>query len=365
MGTGGYLRTTGDFNVRTGEDSAFRLNAIWTKANNGGAKVDKYGIAPCYGWGIGTRDEFTAGLFHLNVDNVPLASVRDLDNGTSRNGVAQRTIANIKPGNFYGIDNDYLTGKASYGTLAHLHRFDDGGELRSQVRSGTFDRAQWSTAAGFCAVAPNLMASSRFGAAGACPTGTPAVTAATLTALTYVLRSGLAPRKDQYNGTYLQSDYGNHYPWGGMRHELLAGIDASRESADRYGAWGAVGTNIVKGPTFAGTPDDGRTLAASPTYRPTNRHSSTSFGAYVQDLVQVAPDWKLLAGCAMRISAATSARTFLPMPTHWGRAAHRTLTCRAACSATAPASCTSRRRRSPITCHTGHRSISRPTPTSM
>ena len=34
VGSRGYYRTTGDFNIRTGEESAFRLNAMWNKAEN-------------------------------------------------------------------------------------------------------------------------------------------------------------------------------------------------------------------------------------------------------------------------------------------------------------------------------------------
>ncbi|MDB5731922.1 MAG: TonB-dependent siderophore receptor [Variovorax sp.] len=288
VGSRGYARTTGDFNVRTGEDSAFRLNAMWNKVGNGGATIDKYGIAPSYSWGLGTRDEFTVGLFHLNVDNVPMAGTRYLGNGTFKDGVAQNSIARLPPGSFYGTDSDYLRGQATYGTLSHVHLFDDGGELRSQLRTGTFNRAQWGTTAGFCGVALN--------AVGACPAGTPAVTAATLNPLTVMSRSGLAPRQDQYSGTYLQSDYSNKYTWGGLRHEVLMGIDAARESADRFGAWGSVGTNYAKGGTLAGTPNDGRVLAASPIYRPTSDYASRSFGAYAQDLVEVAPHWKLLGG---------------------------------------------------------------------
>ena len=288
VGSRGYYRGTGDFNVRTGESSAFRLNAMWNKADNGGAKIDKYGIAPSYSWGIGERNEFTVGLFHLDVDNVPLAGIRYLANGTTRNGVAQNSIADLKPGAFYGTDSDYVRGKATYGTIAHVHRFDDEGELRSQLRTGKFERAQWGTAAGFCGVATN--------AAGACPANTRAVTASTLTPETYMTRSGLSPRKDEYNGTYLQSDYSNKFNFGGLRHEILTGIDASHETADRFGAYGAVGTNYVKGATRAGTPNDGRTLAVSPIYRPTNEYSSTAVGVYLQDLVQVAPDWKVLGG---------------------------------------------------------------------
>jgi catecholate siderophore receptor len=235
-----------------------------TKADNKGAEIDKYGIAPTFGWGIGTADEFTVGLFHLDSDNVPLAGVRYL-NGT---------VPDLDPGNFYGTKSDYLLGKATYGTVSHIHRFAGGGELRSQVRSGTFDRSQWGTTAGFAS-------------------GT---TAANLNADTVITRSGLAPRKDRYKATYAQSDYQNTFNWFGLENKINAGIDAAAEDADRFGAAGVPGTNFNKGDTTAGNPDDGRTLAVSPSYRSTAAYSAKSFGAYVQDLVKVAPAWKLLGG---------------------------------------------------------------------
>ena len=287
LGTDAYARSTIDLNTRLGEESAFRLNAMATKSDNRGAKIGKFGFAPTISFGIGSADEFTVGLFYLNVDNVPLAGIRYLPNGTTRNGVGQSAIADLRAGNFYGAQSDYSNGQAAYGNAAYIHRFDDGGELRSQVRSGRFDRSLWTTAAGFCAVAPN--------AAGACPAGTPAVTSATLNDNTFVTRSGLAPRKDQYRTTYFQSDYQNSFVFGG-KHDILTGIDLAHESADRFGAFGLVGTNFNKGPTLVGTPDDGTTLSVSPTFRPTNDYSARSFGVYFQDLWQIAKYVKLLGG---------------------------------------------------------------------
>lgn len=264
VGTGGYARTTGDFNWVTGEDAALRLNVMSTKAHNGGAEIDKYGVAPTFRWGIGQRDEFSIGLFHLDVDNIPQAGISWLGG----------TVPKVEPGDFYGTRSDYVRGRASYLHGKHVHRFDDGGELRSQFRSGSFDRSQWGTRAGFAA-------------------GT---TAANLNPATVMTRSGLAPRKDRYDGTYLQSDYSNKFDWLGLKNEVLAGVDAAVEKAQRYGAWGTVGTNYNKGNTTLGTPDDGRTLSVEPVYRDTNRYSATSVGFYVQDLLQIAPAWKVLAG---------------------------------------------------------------------
>lgn len=267
IGTGNYKRITGDFNIKTGDDAAFRLNVMRTTADNKGAEIDKYGIAPTYAWGIGTADEFSVGLFHLNTDNIPLAGIRYL-NGN---------VPDLEAGNFYGTKSDYLKGKATYGTLAHIHRFGDGGELRSQLRSGTFDRSQWGTTAGFA-------------------TGT---TAANLSGSTVLTRAGLAPRKDEYKGTYFQSDYSNQFNWFGLNHKIIGGIDAAHEQADRFGsvaAFSPVTTNFNKGNTTVGTPNDGRTLPVSPVYSKSSDYSTKAFGAYIQDLVQVAPAWKLLGG---------------------------------------------------------------------
>lgn len=288
VGSRDFYRTTIDMNKRVGEDAAFRINGMWNNADNGGAKIDKYGVAPTYSWGIGTRDEFSVGLFYLNVDNVPMAGTRYLSNGTFANGVAQSTIPNLAPGAFYGAASDYLRGKAQYGNGSWTHTFDDGGQVRTQIRSGTFERSQWGTTASFCNAAPIVNGNSV-----TCRT---AANAANLSPLTYVYRNGLAPRSDEYKGTYLQSDYSNTFNWGGLKHEVLTGVDWADESADRFSAFGTVGTNYFKGITRVGLPGDGYYAALSPSYRKTTDYSANNYGVYFQDLVQVAPDWKLLGG---------------------------------------------------------------------
>jgi catecholate siderophore receptor len=264
IGTDGNKRITGDFNLKTGEDAAVRLNVMRQTADNKGAEIDKYGIAPSFSWGIGTRDEFNIGLFHLNSDNIPQAGISYLGG----------TIADIDAGNFYGTHSDYVLGKASYATASHLHRFGNDTELRTQLRVGKFDRSQWGTRAAFVA-------------------GT---TTGNLSDSTRLQRNGLAPRKDEYKGTYFQSDFSKKFNWLGVSHAVLAGIDASSEQADRFGAAGAVGTNFNKGITLVGTPNDGTTFGVAPTYRPTSNYDAKAFGAYAQDVIQVAPAWKVLGG---------------------------------------------------------------------
>ncbi|MEO7335245.1 MAG: TonB-dependent receptor [Caldimonas sp.] len=280
VGTGQYVRTTGDFNLRLGETSAIRVNAMLTQADNHGAKIDKQGLAPTMSWGLGTADELTLGAFLLNSNNVPMSSLRYLSGSVA---------SSIPAKNFYGTASDYQDGKAAYASGAWTHRFGDGGgELRSQFRSGVFKRQSWGTTAGYCGVALT--------AAATCPTGTPAVTSANLTDQTALTRSGLAPRRDDIRGTYLQSDYSNRFNWFGLRHEVLTGIDAAFERADRYSGFGTVGTNYNKGGTSVGNPDDGRVTAAVPAYRKSSDFNGQAFGGYFQDLVSLTDQWKLLGG---------------------------------------------------------------------
>ena len=268
VGTAGFFRTTADLNKKLGEDAAFRLNLMYHKADNGGAEVDKYGLAPTVSWGVGTKNEFSVGLFHLNVDNIPRSAIRYL----------QGTVPSLNPKDFYGTSSDYLIGKATYGHASWIHRFDNDSELKTQVRTGTFDRSQWGTTAGF-------------GTTNGQPT-----TIANLGGNTILTRVGLSPRKDSYDATYLQSDYSAKANWLGVKHELLTGIDAAFEKANRYSGYGAVGTNYNKGNTTVGTPNDGRITANVPTYRNTSNYDGQGFGVYAQDLVRIAPMWKLLGG---------------------------------------------------------------------
>ncbi|MET0335604.1 MAG: TonB-dependent siderophore receptor [Rhizobacter sp.] len=262
-GTGEYVRSAADFNVRTGETSAFRVNAMNNTAKNGGAKIDKHGIAPTYSYGIGTPDQFTAGLFYLKVNNVPRPGI----------GWLAGQVPDLDPGKFYGLSSDKLQGEATYGTLSHVHRFDDGAMLQTKFRTGNYKRLLWSS-------------TNRFGA------GT---TPANLNDSTTLTRGQLTPRRDSYETTYLQSDYSGSFVLAGLKNEILAGVDVARESANRYGAVPTTFPTTRPG-TTVGTPNDGASAGELGQWRDTQDYASTSGGAFVQDTLHLTKAWKLMGG---------------------------------------------------------------------
>lgn len=291
LGSHAYRRITGDFNLHTGENAGLRINAMATKADNNGAgsRIDKRGLAANYRWGIGTADEFSASLYHLdngNGINYGLPWVRP---GTGA-PLSQTTLnTRLDPKTYYGLASDRNDGTASYATLSHTHRFQDDGELRTQVRRGSYSRDQRSGAIRFAGTNPTASN----------PLTNPAtVTADNLTDAT-VLNRGTHNKIQDFDSLYIQSDLSRRFAAFGLRHEMTAGVDVARERKTVFAARSAAqgGVDITKPQTTVGTPSDGAWIDESQRILGVNnRFQSTGWGAYVQDLVQVAPHWKLLGG---------------------------------------------------------------------
>ncbi len=279
VGSYNHRRVVGDFNQQTGESSALRVSAMKTAADNNGAgsRIDKQGIAGSYRWGIGERDEFTASLYRLennNGINYGMPWIKP----TSTSPASATTLLPINPASYYGMASDYNNGTATYATLAHTHRFDGETELTTRVRRGAYTRDQRASTIRLTA-GENL---SNFGPS-------------------TVLTRGTQNKIQDLDSVYLQSDLSAKFDALGMRHELLSGIDVAREQktvyAARTAAQGLGGVDLVKPNTTVGTPDDGAWVnESSRVLRVNNQYTSTAWGVYAQDLVQIAPHWKLLGG---------------------------------------------------------------------
>ena len=283
-GSGNMRRITGDFNQQTGESSALRLNVMDHQADNWGAKVDKKGAAGAYRWGIGERDEYSVGLYHLEMNGRPLYNHPWLINTgsaiTSASGSAGTIVPVLSAKNYYGLASDYLRTESTYGTFNHKHRFDQDSELRTTVRHGHYERDLLASAARFAST----------------------TTLDSLSNSTMLTRSPKA-RRAASDLTQIQSDYSTAFEALGHKHQLIAGVDWSDERALRNNAateglpsYAALGTTV-------GTPNDGQSITDT-RHVLLNHFRASNLGAYVQDTLRLTPEVKLVGGLRMdRFSA--------------------------------------------------------------
>ncbi|MBG9387310.1 TonB-dependent receptor [Caenimonas aquaedulcis] len=261
VGDGKYLRTTGDFNFRMGEDSALRIGTMTTDWDGRAdkASTQRRGLAADYRIGIGTTNEFLFSLYHLNYNDKPDLGGRWLEGRP----------APFPADKWYGADSDYQKDSADIATLTWTHRWTDGSTLKTTLRDGHFKRDLWATQIT------------------AFPTGT---TQANFGPSTIVNR-GTQTRAGQEHHTFLQSDFLTKTQWFGRKNELLVGADLARERSDRDAYTGIAlrPATTVALASNSPLPDTRvRNLATS--------FDSTALGVYVQDTITIAPHWKLVGG---------------------------------------------------------------------
>jgi len=279
------LRTVGDFNAKLGESSALRVGVMYTRADNDGAgsSQNKAGIAGTYRFGIGQVDEFSVGLYHLenhNGMNYGMPWVRP----TAASPVGDITLLPLDPTAYYGMASDRNDGHVSQDTLTHTHRFSATGELLTKLRIADYGRDQRAGTV-------------RFAGAATQPDRT-AVTLATFGPDTVITR-GTQNKIQDMQTLSVQSDYSDKFKAWGMRHGFQAGADFSQEEKQVFGARSAAqgGVNLTKPITTVGRPNDGAWIdESSRVLRTTSEYTSRGFGLYVQDLIELSPQWKLLAG---------------------------------------------------------------------
>ena len=288
LGNFNYGRITGDFNVQTSENAALRINAMATKADNNGSgsSINKKGVAAAYRFGIGTTDEFSVGVYALqnnNGMNYGLPWIRP----TASAPVSATTVNDkLDPRAYFGMASDYSDGTAKYITASHVHRFDGNTELKTVIRKGSYTRDQRTGTVRHCIKSTN--ASTGVVNNPQCPTTVALDTFGPNTILT----RGNNVKVQDLDSLYGQSDYSQKLNAWGLKHEILAGLDFARESKNVFGV-----SAVTKPTILAGNPFDGMSInEATRTVTRSSAFEAQNLGVYAQDMVQVAPAWKVLAG---------------------------------------------------------------------
>lgn len=289
VGGGRFLRFTGDFNIKIGDTQGLRISAMKTNGNNSGLRINKAGLALNYRLGIGTDNEFSISGYTLHNNNGINYGIPWLRLSSDQSNSNPSTIIpGLDPSVYYGTPSDYNRGNASYGTLSWIHLLAAGGELKTSVRQGYYDRDQRSGANRFC----TTPACSGF--------TTPGLEGPVFVTPETPLRRGTNNKVQDLHTTYVQSDYSNRLQRFGISHELLTGIDLAHEQFAGYATVTPAGVVLDKNidPIQLGTPNNG---SGSVDERLRDKRQRSSFdakaaGVYAQDLVQVAEHWKVLVG---------------------------------------------------------------------
>ena len=263
-GTDAYRRATLDVNRRVGENAAIRLNAMKTDADSfrDGASTDRQGIAPSVRFGIGMPDEFALAYYHLKYDDVPDYGVPYFEGKP----------VPVPVDRFYGLARaDYQRDRAGIATAAWTHRFDAKSTLKTVLRAGDYERDLW-------AVAPRLAAGTRV-----------------VTDDTVVNRQRQARGGEERTLTS-QTDFVAEREAFGMKHLVLAGLELTREKAERWN----IASAVPNPPTTLGNPDPFRDPPAGLQDNLTRTgpvsYQANTVGLYVQDTLQFARAWKAVLG---------------------------------------------------------------------
>ncbi|WP_284619708.1 TonB-dependent receptor [Aquabacterium humicola] len=282
IGNGKYTRVTADMNLRTGENAALRVNAMKTEADNWGNFVDKEGLAATYALGIGTRDEFSVGLYTLDNHNGVNYGMPWLAPSA---GATDRVLVPVDPRNYYAAASDYSDGGAKYGTLAHIHRFGQGSELKTVLRRANYDRDLRASAIRFC---------TRSNANPECPNATTDPVTLQNIGPNTILTRGNNVKIQELDTLNFQSDYSGRFHFGGLKHAVQAGVDYAHEEFVNFGA---SALPAAKPKTTLGAPNAGGGVDEAARLVTMNRtFDAKALGVYAQDLIQITPQWKLLAG---------------------------------------------------------------------
>jgi catecholate siderophore receptor len=278
------LRAVGDFNRRSGETTAWRIGTMVDRADNDGAgnMINKVGLAGSVRTGIGETDEFALTAYALqneNGMNYGMPWIRP----TATAAVTTELLP-LDPTAYYGLASDRNKGSAHYVMGQHTHRFSPEVELVTKARYADYTRDQRAGTV-------------RFAAAALQPGGVP-VSLQTFGPDTVLTRGKQLKVQDMQTVT-VQSDLSAKFKAAGMAHHVLTGVDFAQEKKQVYTDILAAQGGIVpaKPNTTVGRPNDGASVDEGlRSFRPNNDYVSKGYGAYLQDMIQIAPMWKVVAG---------------------------------------------------------------------
>ncbi|MDC7709229.1 TonB-dependent receptor [Vogesella indigofera] len=267
IGTNDFYRGTADINQALSDTAAIRLNVMATNdgSPDGISESKRHGIAPSIAFGLGEPTTVVLSHMQLKENNTPMLGV-PFDPNTLQ-------PIDVPVDRYYGLqgmNSEDIT--ADISTVRATHKLDSKNEIAAQLRVGRYDRQ-------VIVSQPQLRNS---------PAGTP-VTDATQLGYSGKLRGSLNETQS------LSVDYNGKFDTGSLSHELLAGVEFTRETQNAYSIRATTAVPNVVG--SVGDPEGFYTGGYT-------RHRSNDFvtrnlAAYVTDTMALNQQWKVMAGLRM------------------------------------------------------------------
>ena len=281
-------RLSGDLNLKTGDNSAFRVIAL---AEDSGyyrypQGVEKKGLASSLRLGIGTATELSLGYYYLKSRDVTDYGQPTYSSAVTGTGMAG--MPNVPARSYYGLaDNDYTNHETNIATTRIEHRINDALSIRSTLQAARYRRELEATIPSLRNIDVN---------------GVP-ITTQTPAQLLVVNRTHDGGRtRDNDDDTLLnQNDLTWRFKAGAVRHVLLTGMELGRERIDRLNYTldadpALPGIQVPNASTSFLDPDPHATLSYTkmPNQRSVGEGRTIAF--YAQDQVEFSDQWKALAG---------------------------------------------------------------------
>jgi len=257
-------RVTADLDQPLSESSAFRVNLMGHESGAAGrdiAETRRYGIGPSLAFGIGKPTRFTLSYLHEQANDTPDYGVPWLFDHPAP--VPHESYYGFEHGNFLKTDVDL-------GTAKFEHDFSPGITMRSQARYANYGRDARITEAKVTTI--------------------PVVTPETTLADIDVTRNQIAVNSGE---TFFenQTDVIFTFRTGVIRHKVVAGVEAGRETSDpiRYGFAGVPNTSLLN-------PDTHDLFTGTQSVRSRVNAATVSVGSYALDTLRFGQHWELTGG---------------------------------------------------------------------
>jgi catecholate siderophore receptor len=286
IGSNDEYRGVVDIDQPIGPSAAFRLNVMAETshvADRDYVRSRHWGVAPEVAFGLGTPTTVTLAYFHLSENDVPDTGIPFVDGAP----------APVDRSNFYGLTSDHAISDVDVGTLRIRHDFGSGLSIASTTRYANYDFNYQFDAPNFGSAADNGQ--------GPPPPGEPL-------ADILVGRDSPSSSGTQTNLTE-QLDLTARFATGFVRHTLVAGIEAARQTNDLDSYNNPFNSNnnwIPETPLL--DPDPNQVRPPQPVSK-TQRTTADSEGVYVTDTMNIGSHLDLIAGVRLDRFAADYVQT--------------------------------------------------------